>query len=182
MTRQNPSDAQDHTPPETEHSADALTPPPPPAAPTDQDVGLATEMVFSGLQREHLTDAPDYETFKTGVLSFDDEELYQDVESPDDTPEAHTELRITGDHRVSRDTVQQSQTGGSGQLVDAPLETPGDVGHYEAQSFDPKQHYSQRTATTNEPLALVMFGVLLLAAIGVFGTLACLIYRLVAGL
>ena len=48
-------------------------PPPPPAdrATRKQDVGLATEMVFSGQQRQELRNAAAYETLSTGETQYE---------------------------------------------------------------------------------------------------------------
>ena len=50
-----------------------FTPPPPPPADWathEQDVGLATEMVFSGQQRQQLRHAAAYETLSTGEVQY----------------------------------------------------------------------------------------------------------------
>lgn len=179
MTNHPNSDSEDPRPRDEDSSSESVTPPPPPEKPQDDGVGLATEMVFSGHQREQLRNAPDYETFETGVLSFDDEELYQDVNSPkQDDDEAHTELNITSDHSEVRDAAQAA---GAEKTQGTPASDQQTFGNYQAQSYDPTQQYTQRTGTTNERFALAMFIILTLAALGIFGALLWLIYRLVTG-
>ena len=177
MTNRSNSDPEDPRRDDDDSSSKAATPPPPPEETQDDDVGLATEMVFSGHQREQLRNAPDYETFETGVLSFDDEELYQDVDPPEDD-EARTELNITSDQSDVRDAAQAAATKNA-QAQSAPEQQA--FGNYQAQSYDPTQQYTQKTGTTNEPFALAMFIILTLAALGIFGALLWLIYRLVTG-
>ena len=168
--------------PQDDDSSTNAAPPPPPEKPADDDVGLATEMVFSGHQREQLRNAPDYETFETGVLSFDDEELYQDVDSPkQDEDEAHTELNITADHTDARNAARSAHFQSASARFEPGSSGQDDFGNYQAQSFDPKQQHSQKTGTTNEPFALAMFIILTLAALGIFGVLLWLVYRLVTG-
>lgn len=181
MTKTPNSNPEDASPHDEESSAKIPSPPPPPEAANADDVGLATEMVFSGQQREQLRNAPDYETFETGVLSFDDEELYQDVKSPaDDADKAQTELNITEDQSDVRAAVQ----GKHGQQAPASAAASTgqqDFGEYQAYSFDPHQQDAQKSATTNEPFALAMFIVLTLVALGIFGILLWLVFRLVTG-
>lgn len=178
MTNHPNSDSENPREHDDDSSTESAAPPPPPEETQDDDVGLATEMVFSGTQREQLRNAPDYETFETGVLSFDDEELYQDVEPEDDEDEAHTELNITSDHSEVRDAAQAAGAKNA-EATSAPDQQT--FGNYQAQSYDPTQQYTQRTGTTNERFALVMFIILTLAALGIFGALLWLIYRLVTG-
>ena len=179
MTNHPNSDSEDPRLQDEDSSSESATPPPPPEKTQDDDVGLATEMVFSGHQREQLRAAPDYETFETGVLSFDDEELYQDVDPPkDDEDKAQTELNITSDHSDVRDAAHASAEADAGQ---SGAQDQQAFGNYQAQSFDPNQQYTQKVGTTNEPFALAMFIVLTLVALGIFGGLLWLIYRLVTG-
>ncbi|HEY4535422.1 MAG TPA: hypothetical protein VIG71_05545 [Enteractinococcus sp.] len=181
MTKTPNSNPEDASPHGEESSAKIPSPPPPPEETNSEDVGLATEMVFSGQQREQLRNAPDYETFETGVLSFDDEELYQDVKSPEDEAEkAQTELNITEDQSDVRTAVTDKHG------PQAPASAAGSTDHqnfgeYQAYSFDPHQQDTQKSTTTNEPFALAMFIVLTLAALGIFGILLWLVFRVVIG-
>lgn len=179
MTNHPNSDSENPREHDDDSSSESATPPPPPEDTQDDDVGLATEMLFSGTQREQLRNAPDYETFETGVLSFDDEELYQDVDPPEDeADEAQTELNITSDQSHARDAAQATAAKNA-HAPSAPDQQS--FGNYQAQSFDPHQQYTPKTGTTNEPFALAMFIILTLAALGIFGALLWLIYRLVTG-
>ena len=171
-----------HPTPEDPKDFDA--PPPPPAEPwgDEQDVGLATEMVFSGKRRQELRNSAAYETLHTGeVPSEDDEDFYDDVEVEEDAVEEHsTELLLTENHSDLREAVQQAAQDDSSTA--ASSEQPAqDFGNYKTASFNPNQHYSQQTVTTNEPMALTMLIVLSVVAIGIFGVLGLLIYRLVTG-
>src|SRR5699024_363548 len=125
------------------------TPPPPPAQPVDadeQDIGLATEMVFSGKRRQQLRDQQAYQTLHTGDLSYDDpEDLYDDVTPAE---EHSTQLHITQDQPDLPTAVRQE-----------PAQT---FRNYQPPAFDPQQHYSQQTGTTNEPFAVTMFVLLVL--------------------
>ena len=180
MTNHPNSDSEDPHPRDEDSSSESVTPPPPPEKAQDDDVGLATEMVFSGHQREQLRNAPDYETFETGVLSFDDEEPYQDIDPPEhEADEAHTELNITSDQSDVRDAAHAS----AAETSHTPLTSDQQsFGNYQAQSFDPHhKQYTPTMGTTNEPFALAMFIVLTLAALGILGALIWLIYRLVTG-
>ena len=179
MTNHPNADAENPREQDEDSSSESATPPPPPEETQDDDVGLATEMLFSGHQREQLRNAPDYETLETGGLSWEDEDRYQDVapsEGEHDT--AHTELNITSDQSDARDAAQATAAKNA-HVPSAPDQQS--FGNYQAQSFDPHQQHTQTAGTTNEPLALAMFIILTLAALGLFGALLWLIYRLVTG-
>ncbi|GAA4110774.1 hypothetical protein [Enteractinococcus coprophilus] len=180
MTNHPNSDSEDPRPRDEGSSSESVTPPPPPEKPQDDGVGLATEMVFSGHQREQLRNAPDYETFETGVLSFDDEELYQDVQQPVQA-EAQTELNITSEHSDARDAARSAHFQSASARFEPGQSGQDEFGNYQARSFDPKQQYSKQPGTTNEPFALVMFVILTLAGLGILGTLLWLVYRLITG-
>ena len=171
-----------HPTPEDPKEFDA--PPPPPAESSDdeQDVGLATEMVFSGKRRQELRDSAAYETLQPGeVPSESEEDLYDDVEVDDDSVEEHsTELLLTENHPNLREAVQQAAQDGSSPEV-ASAQPHQECGNYRTASFDPNQYYSQQTGTTNEPMALTMLIVLSVVALGIFGVLGLLIYRLITG-
>ena len=182
MTNHSTSFSEHHHPRDEDSSSESVTPPPPPEKGQDDDVGLATEMVFSGHQREQLRNAPDYETFETGVLSFDDEELYQDVDPPEDAKDrAHTELNITSDHSDTRNAARSAHFQSASARFEPGASTQDDFGNYHAQSFDPKQQHSKQPGTTNEPFALAMFIILTLVGLGILGTLLWLVYRLITG-
>lgn len=170
--------------PTPEEPKDFDAPPPPPAESFDeeQDVGLATEMVFSGKRRQELRDSAAYETLQPGeVPSEDDEDIYDDIEADDDADEEHsTELLVTENHSDLREAVQQAAQD-SPPTATSSEQPPQDFGNYKTVSFDPNQHYSQQTGTTNEPMAITMLIVLSVVALGIFGVLGLLIYRLFTG-
>ena len=75
-----------HTPDAPRRSYPPPPPPPPEVADAGEDVGLATEMVFSGQRRRQLRNLAEYERLQTGELLHGDEgDLYDDV-TPRDTP------------------------------------------------------------------------------------------------
>lgn len=181
MTHHPNADSEDPRPLDDDSSSDTA-PPPPPQNAKDDDVGLATEMVFSGHQREQLRNAPDYETIETSMHSFDDEEQYQDVDQPkNDDDKAKTELNITADHSDARAAARSAHFQSASARFDPRSSSRDDFGNYQAQSFDPKEQYSIQTGTTNEPLALAMFIILTLVGLGILGTLLWLVYRLITG-
>ncbi|GAA2025165.1 hypothetical protein GCM10009720_01130 [Yaniella flava] len=185
--------SQDHPTPEdsqpaADSSASFAPPPPLPSVPGDTDiedendddfegVGLATEMVFSGQQREALRSGSAYEHLDTGELSSDDAETnYDDVQ--------HTTQLIIGEEPVAARPIppiqQQPQPTSYSQQSYAPAQTQPPAAHRSAENAA-QQHYSQATGSSNEPFAITMMIVLGIVALGVFGVLGLLIYRVLAG-
>lgn len=89
---------------------------------------------------------------------------------------------------ASQDAAEQEEQAAHTAAPNAPTVTPEpveqeqapeDVGQFESQSFDPKQHYSHQTGSSNEPLAIVMMLVLGLVALGIIGVVLWLIYGFV---
>ena len=73
-----------HTPDAPRRSYPPPQPPPPEVADAGEDVGLATEMVFSGQRRRQLRNLAEYERLQTGELQHGDEcDLYDDVTARD---------------------------------------------------------------------------------------------------
>ena len=73
-----------HTPDAPRRSYPPPPPPPPEVADAGEDVGLATEMVFSGQRRRQLRNAANYERLHTGELQYEDDgNLYDDVTARD---------------------------------------------------------------------------------------------------
>ena len=185
--------------PADDSSSPFAPPPPPPSAPevtdiedtTDEeseDVGLATEMVFSGQQRETLPSGSDDEQLVSGEVSFeapgtsyDDGEPLEDAESDD---VQHTTQLIIGEEPAAERPVpplqQQPQHATYNQQSYPPAQAPPPATH---QSTDnaAQQHYSQETGSSNEPFAITMMIILGIVALGVFGVLGLLIYRVLAG-
>lgn len=174
--------------PADDSSSPFAPPPPPPSVPEvsdvedttedeAEDVGLATEMVFSGQQRETLPSGSDHEQLDTGELSSDDAETnYDDVQ--------HTTQLIIGEEPVAARPVppiqQQPQHTSYSQQSYAPAQTQPPTAH-QSTGNAAQQHYSQEASSSNEPFAITMIIVLGIVALGVFGVLGLLIYRVLAG-
>lgn len=73
-----------HTPDAPRRFYPPPPPPPPEVADAGEDVGLATEMVFSGQRRRQPRNLAEYERLQTGELQHGDEgDLYDDVTARD---------------------------------------------------------------------------------------------------
>lgn len=160
-------------------------PPPPPAESPDEaeDMGLATERVFSDQRRQQLRDNRAYETLATeDATSDDDEDFYEDVTANDDATDEHsTELLLTEDHAALREAVQQAAPEGTARNSASAGQMHQSFGTSGPRSFDPKQYYSQQTGSSNQSFALLMLIILSVVALGIFGVLGLLIYRITMG-
>lgn len=185
--------------PTDDSSSPFAPPPPPPSAPgvTDvednteeeaEDVGLATEMVFSGQQRETLWSGSHDEQLNTADASFeapgtsyDDVDTLEDAENDD---VQHTTQLIIGDEQAAERPVppiqQQPQKTSYNQQSYPPAQAPSPAAQQSVKSTA-EQYYAHKTGSSNEPFAITMMIVLGIVALGVFGVLGLLIYRLLAG-
>ena len=172
MTNHPNADAENPREQDEDSSSESATPPPPPEETQDDDV-RRHRMLFSGHQREQLT------TLRTTKPSRpvrpDDDELYRCRTLRGGYDTAHTELnvpRISQMHTTPPSNCREKRTSRRRQI--SSLRELTRLSHCPAAT-------PQTAGTTNEPLALAMFIILTLAALGLFGALLWLIYRLVTG-